>query len=162
MPEPTKKLAGKKRRAPRRRVAQFEHYYVLVDHWDHYYGFGPGDPRFDSTSYRHTETLAWTGRVVLPEGFKYQNALVTLSAREGMTGESTSSNTVIGNMFARDQELNAYVFIPAEHMAQLVSLAASGRLKVISLVGEPLKRRRGLIRSIGLNTEFDDADLGPE
>lgn len=162
MPEPTKKLAGKKRRAPRRRVAQFEHYYVLVDHWDHYYGFGPGDPRFDSTSYRHTEILAWTGRVVLPEGFKYQNALVTLSAREGMTGESTSSNTVIGNMFARDQELNAYVFIPAEHMAQLVSLAASGRLKVISLVGEPLKRRRGLIRSIGLNTEFDDADLGPE
>jgi hypothetical protein len=154
------KAARKKRRTSRRRSTQdYEHYFVRVDHWEHYYGFGPGDPRFHDTVYNHTETLSWTGHVILPEGFKYPKALVTLSAHEGMMAESTKPNPTIGSMYARGQEINAYVFIPAEHMGQLVGLAVSGRLKTISFVGEPLKWRQGLIRSISLSTEIEKESI---
>lgn len=57
--------------------------------------------------------------------------------------ESTNSNPMIGNIHARGQKLDAHVLIAAENMGQLVSLVSSGRLRVISMVGEPLKRRKG-------------------
>jgi hypothetical protein len=153
------KVARKKRRTSRRRSAQdYEHYLVAVDRWEHYYGFGRGDPRFHTTPYSHNETLSWTGRVIHPEGFKYPKAVVTLSAREGLMAESTKPNPTIGSMYARGQEINAYVFVPAEHMAQLVALAASGRLKTISFIGEPLKWRQGTIRSISLSTENEETE----
>jgi hypothetical protein len=151
------KVTRKKRRTSRRRSApDYEHYFVAVDRWEHYYGFGRGDPRFHTTPYSHTETLSWTGRVIHPEGLKYPKAVVTLSAREGLMAENAKSDTSIGSMNARDQEISAYVFIPAEHMGQLVGLAVSGRLKTISFVGEPLKWRQGLIRSISLSTEIEE------
>jgi len=47
-------------------------------------------------------------------------------------------------------------------MAQLVALAASGRLKMIPLVGEPLKWRRASIRSVSLTPEIEDQTLVDE
>lgn len=157
---PKAKVARKKRRVSRRRSARdYEHYFVAVDHWEHYYGFSPGDPRFHTTPYSHTETLSWTGRVVYPEGFKYPNAFVTLSAREGLMAENSKPDTTIESLNAVRQEINAYVFIPAEHMGQFVALASSGRLRTISFVCAPLKWRRASIRSISLTTEVDDEDF---
>jgi hypothetical protein len=56
----------------------------------------------------------------------------------------------------REDILDAYVFVPEEHMAQLVSSVASGRIKIISFVGTPLKWRKGLVRSINLSTEVEE------
>ena len=61
----------------------------------------------------------------------------------------------IGRNYARNGVLNAHVFVPAEHMGQLVALAASGRLREISFVAEPPYRGHSLIRSIGLTTEME-------
>ena len=79
-----------------------------VESWEHYYGFGPGDPRFDTTPYRHTETLTWSGRIVLPEGFKYPRAVVTLSAQQGLLSLDAEPKP-IGSNYARNGVLNAHV-----------------------------------------------------
>jgi len=106
----------RRRHALRRRATKdYEHYFVLVDHWEHSYNFGSGDPRFHETPYSHTETLSWTGRVVLPEYFKYPNAVVAPSARDGMMADRTKSDGTIGSIYARGREINVYVFIPAKH-----------------------------------------------
>jgi hypothetical protein len=84
----------RRRHALRRRATKdHKHYFVLVDHWEHSYNFGSGDPRFHETPYSHTETLSWTSRVVLPEYFKYPNAVVAPSARDGMMAPSLTGRS---------------------------------------------------------------------
>lgn len=151
-----KTVSTKRRRARRQKSARtYEHFFRSLSPGS---TFGPGDPRFDAAPYRHTETLAWTGRIILPEGFKYPRAVVTLSAQQGLLSRDAAQKP-IGSNYARNGVLNAHVFVPAEHMGQLIGLAASGRLREISFVGEPLYRGRGLIRSISLATETEESEL---
>jgi hypothetical protein len=146
----------KRRSSSRRSAAQFEHYEITVGRWEHYYGFRTGDQKFDPKPYSHTETVTWYGDVLRPEGIQFPKAEVTLSAHDELMSERATRRSIIGTINAHDDVLYAYVFVPAEHMGQLVALAASGRLKMISLVGEPLKWRKASIRSISLNTENED------
>jgi hypothetical protein len=107
-----KSVPTKRRRAKRPKAAQkYEHFFVHVESWDHYYGFGPGDPLFDATPYRHTETLTWTGRVILPEGFKYPRAVVTLSAQQGLLAHDAEQKS-IGSNYARNVILGSDSWIP--------------------------------------------------
>lgn len=151
-----KTRARKTHRASRRKSIQdYLHVFVEVESWDHYYEFGPGDLRFDELPYRHTETLTWAGRVIYPEHFRYPRAVVTLSASPGLLAPDAKIRP-IGHIYARSALLNAYVFVPAEHMSQLVGVAASGRIRQITFLGDPIYRSRALIRRVNLTTEVEE------
>jgi hypothetical protein len=124
--------------------AQFEHDDITVGRWEHYYGFRIGDQKFDQNPYGHTETLTWHGNVIRPECFRYTKAEVTLSARDGLMSERATPRS-IGTLNPHDGVVYAYVFVPAEHMGQLIALAASGWVHELKHDGYRLWRgKRGV------------------
>jgi hypothetical protein len=54
--------------------------------------------------------------------------------------------------------LDAYVFVPAERMAELLTLAVTGRLQAVAFVGTKLKWRKASIINLQLMTEFNEED----
>lgn len=145
-----------------------EHAYYLVEvaGWRHYYGYSAHrQSRHEEAGYRHTETVVFNGKIVFPEGFRYPNAEVTLSAhRESTADVPEGFRAIIGAFNAAGDALRAYAFVPAGHMAQLVAVAASGRVRVASFHGTPLKRRRGTIWNVSVSTsdeELLEVDPGP-
>ncbi len=142
------------------------YYLVEVHKWDHYYGYSAHrQTRYEDAGYGHTETVVFNGKLVFPEGFRYPNVEVTLSAhKESTTDASEGFRPVIGTLDATGDTLRAYAFVPADHMAQLVAVAASGRVRVASFHGSPLKRRSGTIWNVSVSTsdeELWDTEDGP-
>ncbi len=151
-------------RRKRRPTEDYVHYIISVDRWDHYYAFSAhGRTRYEDAGYRRTETLTFNGKTVLPEGFRYQSVEVILSADNNFTDTTHEEfRAVIGTLHAAADTLHAYVMVPGDHMPQLVAVAASGRVKVVSFIGTPLSRRSGTIRNLGVSTSAEDLSDGEE
>ena len=62
----------------------------------------------------------------------------------------------IGVLNGREDLLDAYVFVPAKNMAELVGLALSGRIQAAVIAGTRLKWHRGTVHSVYLETEFNE------
>ncbi len=61
----------------------------------------------------------------------------------------------IRSLDARDDLLCGYIFVPAEHMSELTSLAASGHLQIVHTSGTLLRYRHASVRSVNVTTSFD-------
>lgn len=147
----------RKRRKPKK--DEFVGYLVQVADWDCYYSFRSTDPksRWETGPYSELATVKFRGALVEPEDTKYTDVTVTFSARRGMTEETAADERLsIGSIDGNGTELSAYVFVPHDHMASLLTMANSGRVKIVHLGGTKLRYRRGLIFSISLSTKEDD------
>lgn len=149
----------------KRRVSKLKdepvHYVVQVNDWDCHYGFRISDPKsqFDDGPYSDIATLTFSGDLTEPENSKYSRAELTLSARGGMGDEKwREPPSAIGSLGAYDETLTAYVFVPIEHMAMLVSLAASGKVQRVWMLGSKLRYRSGRVQNISIDTEPEDED----
>ena len=134
---------------------------MRIDDWDYYYDFGISDPKYDvhPGPYSELTTLTFKGAFVYPKDLKYKDGSVTLSARAGMMDERFEGPPrSIGRLSVSGNNLNAYVFVPTERLAELVVVAHSGRVRVADLVGTRLRYRSGLLRSVSLNTEIEEDD----
>ena len=151
-------VSTKKARRRGRPRDEYVHHIVAVGGWEHYYGFSARpQTRHEDAGYYRTETIAFSGRSVLPEGFQFRNVEITLSAHDDLkVPVHEGFRPVIGTMNAADDTLYVYVFIPGDHMPQLVAVAASGRVRVVSFIGTPLKRRSGLISNVSVSTSAED------
>lgn len=75
------------------------------------------------------------------------------SARAGMLRQPIEAiRPKIGSVTRHGDELSAYVFVPEERMAELLTIAQSERVKVISFVGEKLRYGSALIHNMTLRT----------
>lgn len=148
-------MPTKRRRPPHRKRDEKITYLVVVTGWEHHYGLRIADgSAWEPGPYHELATLTLRGEVVRPEGFKHPRGEVTLSSRAGMLHE-TGEPKCIGSLSARGDLLQAYVFIPAERLAELVAVAASGRIHIAAVGGTKLRYRSGTIHSVTLDTEFD-------
>lgn len=161
---PTKKTGTRRKGRSRE-----EHvlYIVEVAAWNHYYGYSAHrQTRYEDARYHHTETVVFNGKLVHPEGFRYPNAEVTLSAHDESTADPPEGfHANIGTLDAAGDTLRAYAFVPRDHMAQLVAVAASGRVRVALFHGTLLKRRGGTILNVSVSTsdeELLDVEAGPQ
>lgn len=159
----SKKIPAPKRRKRRKRKPRDEpvHYLIRVTDWDCYYSFRVSDPksRFDTGPYSDLATITFKGGLVEPKDAKYSRAELTLSARADMAGERwTEPPKSIGSLSAYDDTLTGYIFVPAEHMAMLVSLANSGKVQTASIIGSRLRYRSGSIQNISLDTSPEEDD----
>jgi hypothetical protein len=141
------------------RKQEYIFYVVTVDSWDHIYGLSVGNrSRFDDGPYSEFAVLTFTGAVVRPENFKTPKAAIGLSSQRGLLEDSNSYPKSIGMLTGRGDTLDVYVPIPAERMAELITLAASERVKAVAFTGTELKYRKGTITNIELMTEFIEED----
>jgi hypothetical protein len=81
---------------------EYVHYIVAVGGWEHYYGYSAhARSRYEDAGYRRTETLTFSGKPVLPEGFRYPNVEVTLSADKDFTETAPNGvRAIIGTLDA--------------------------------------------------------------
>lgn len=146
-----------KRKRRGKREDEYIHYVVSISGWDHSYGFGLSHSRFEIGPYSKHASIVFTGDLIRPEGFRYPRSIVTLASRTGMLSEQgEGSGKSIGMLNGREDLLDVYVFVPAEDMAELVSLALSGRIQAAVITGTPLKWRRGTVHSVYLETDFNE------
>ncbi len=155
MPKQLKSKPNKARRAAHK---EYEHYTIAVETWEYYYSFGAVESsRYQDAGYNRTESISFQGKVLYPEAFKYPRASLTIYAAPELNEENSNRfSLVLGTMDARVDTLHGSVFIPACDMPQLASIAASGRVKILTLNGSPLKWRHGSIRQVSVSTEIED------
>lgn len=150
------------KRAPRRRKPAGEElvtYLVRVMDWDYYYSLRVSDPksRWDPGAYSELATLSFSGDLIRPENSKYGKASITLSARAGMLGEQPGLGTSsLGTLSVDGGEFFAYVFAPAERFGELVTIAQSGKVQIVHLVGSRIRYRSGLVLNIALHMSFNE------
>lgn len=99
-------------------------------------------------------TLTLHGEIFSPVSFKYPYAAITLSGAEKMK-EGGGRPYSIGSINARDDLLRGYISVPTEYMSELTSIAVSGHLQVLHIIGSPLRYRHASVRSVNLTTRFD-------
>jgi hypothetical protein len=161
-PSGTKRAPAKRKRHHKRRGRQHEEYVgylVRVTGWDYHYSFRVSDPRsrWDSGPYSELATLSLAGNVIRPQDSKYKRANITLSARTGMMDENRAEPPrSIGSLSANAEELSAYVFVPAERLAELAS--NSGRVQIVHFGATRLRYRSAMIHSVSLDTHFDEEE----
>jgi len=151
----------KRKRRTRKPKDEPVHYVVQVSDWDCHYGFQISDPKsqFDDGPFSNIATLTFSGDLMEPDNSKYSRAELTLSARNGMGEEKwREPPTAIGSLGAYENTLTAYVFVPIEHMAMLVSLAASGKVQRVWMLGSKLRYRSGRVQNISIDTEPEEED----
>jgi hypothetical protein len=129
-----------------------------VTDWDFYYGFRVSDPksRFETGPYSALTTITFKGELLEPVNSKYRRAEVTLSARVYADGADDGPPKSIGSLSGYNDALSGYIFVPAEHVAILVSIVSSGKVKMVSMIGSRLHYRSGNIQNISLDTSLDD------
>ena len=151
----------RKRKRPKKKWEEYVHYIIQVTDWDCYYSFQISNPkdRFATGPYGQLTTLTFSGKLTEPDNTKYSFASLTLSAREDLLEERWNETpNFIGSLSAHKDTLNAYVFVPVEHMAMLMSLASTERVLVASIVGTRLRYRSGSVNSISLDTVPEDEE----
>lgn len=134
---------------------------MRITGWDYYYSFRPSDPksRWDPGPYKELATISFGGEIVRPQDSKYKRAKVTFSARVEMMEENRAAPPkTIGSLTANDEELSAYIFIPAERMADLAAVAQSGRAQVVHFGATRLRYRSAMVHTVSLSTEFDEEE----
>lgn len=155
-------MATAKGKRQSRAAEQYLSYALLVDGWDCHYSLRGSDPksRWDPGPYSEISTITFSGEFIRPTKPRFGQGIVTLSARAGMLLEEAQAGArAIGSLRAGADNLEAYVFIPAEQTAALTSLAGTGRLQIIRLWATKLRYRSGKIYSISLDTSYSEDDL---
>lgn len=157
---PTRKAVRRKRK---RQPAREEYiaYFVRVGGWDYYYGFRPSDPKsqWNHGPYNEIATLTFTGELIRPENSKYRAVALTLSGKAGMLEERrTGGVSSIGTLTAHEDALSAYIFVPAERLTELATVAQSGRVQVVQVTGTKLRYRSAQIHNLSIYTQFDVED----
>ncbi|PWK64642.1 hypothetical protein [Aminobacter sp. AP02] len=151
----------RKRRNKRRTPARQESssYVVRVADWDYYYSFHASDPksRWETGPYGELATLSFQGEIIRPRDCRYKTATATFSGKSHMMEEvRTEGARSIGSLTAQGDELSAYVFVPQERLAELTSVAQSGKVQIVHFSGTKLRYRSASISSISLHTKFDE------
>ncbi len=163
---PGRRLA-KRRKKPRRRHEEFVWYELQVEDWGYYYSFGVDDPKhaLGPSPYSQIATLDLKGPLIRPEGHKCTSCVLTSSASPDMMSDRWDEPPPsIGMLSSMGELLNAYVFVPAERMAELVTVAAIGRFRSALITGSRLRYRSGTVHRFHVGTEpeqDEDADEVP-
>ena len=130
---------------------------MAVAGWDLSWIFSVSDPKRDPDSYQEYSTLTFHGKVHRPAPFRCPKAEIALSGRPVLPEpwmEGTPQS--LGHVEARGNLLSAYLTVPADRLGMLT--AAAARIRVISLGGDKLLRRKGLVRSLHVDTVFIPED----
>lgn len=157
----TNESKPKRRRRRQKGSDELVSYEIQVADWDFYYNFRVSDPksRFDRGPFSELSTLTLNGNMVAPGNIKYELGKLTLSARSGMMTERYTENPQnIGTLSVEGGVLTAYVFVPAERLAELTALVSSGKIKIACISGSKLRYRSGFARSISIRTNVEDED----
>lgn len=132
------------------------HYVATVSNWNHIYGLSPGmRNKYETDPYSEFSVLSFAGEIVRPERGKYPKAEIEFSSRRGMFDEVRDTATkFVGLLSTDDEVLRAYVFVPEERMAELLTLASTNRVEAIAFTGTKLKWRKGSVINIQTMTNF--------
>lgn len=156
--------AAKPRRRKRKKHKKREehvHYEIRISGWDYYYSLRLSDPKsaFDRGTYSEIATFSLKGELISPEDLPYTEGLLTLSAQVGMLNqEYVEQPKAIGGLSVAGDTLTAYVFVPAERLSELATVAASGRLQAARFIGSRLRYRSGTVHNISVTTEFEEEE----
>jgi len=150
---------GIRKARPRRGTTadEFVSYLVRLVGWEYHYGFRGIDPksRFEVGTYSEIALLTFTGVLVRPNGSKYSGVTVTLSGRLAMLDEEPGDKRrSIGSLSVQGDDLDAYIFVPAERMAELAAIAQSGRFQFVQFTGTKLRYRAARIYNVSLYTHL--------
>lgn len=151
----------RRRKRSRRVREEYTIYLVRVEAWNYHFSFRATDPKSDweGGPYSVLPLVSFEGVIIRPEGSSFRRAAITFSGRAGLMPEKTSGKLgSIGSLSAAGDELSAYIFVPLEQITELCTAAASARVQIISFTATRLRYRSALIRSLSLDTKFNEEE----
>jgi len=152
---------AKKRK--KRKVQENQRYEIEVMDWEVYYHFGIAPKNLDMGAYWEISNLSLVGKIISPELKIAQKAKIRLSSKPEMEDHWTTkpgilSAKAIGFMEVPRGEdiLQLHCSIPPRMSDSIHVAVASGKIKYVSVFGEKLKWRKGLVFDITLSAELEE------
>lgn len=151
----------KKRKPPEKLYYEFE-----VEIWEGNYHLGITPKSLEdviSGAYWETSQLTLIGKILSPELKIANKVKIDISAKPEMTDHWTKEPTIrsakaIGFMEVPRGEdcLNIRCSVPPRLSQNIHVAVASGKIKYVSMFGEKLKWRRGLVFDVSFSTEREE------
>ena len=152
---------AKKRK--KRKVQENQRYEIEVMDWEVYYHFGIAPKNLDMGAYWEISNLSLVGKIISPELKIAQKAKIRLSSKPEMEDHWTTKPAIlsakaIGFMEVPRGEdiLQMHCSIPPRMSDSIHVAVASGKIKYVSVFGEKLKWRRGVVFDITLSAELEE------
>jgi hypothetical protein len=137
-------------------------YVIKVRTWEFYFSRLATDPgsNWDTALFSELATVTFVGEIIRPAPSKYQTSKITFSSRADRPPDQARGRepVPIGSVAARDDAIEAYVFISEERLGLLLMAAQSGRVEVCHFASPKLRYGKSIILSVSLNTHFDEND----
>jgi hypothetical protein len=152
---------AKKRR--RKKPPENLYYEIEVMDWEVYYHFGLAPKNLGRGLYWETSSLTLIGNILSPELKNATKAKVDLSADPQMADHWKTKPTILSAKGVGFMEiprgkavLKCRCSIPPRLSNNIHVAIASGKIKFVSIYGEKLKWRKGLIFDISLSAECEE------
>lgn len=153
-------MANKRKKQKVREKLSYE---IEVKDWEGYYHFGIAPKNLDMGAYWEISNLIILGNILRPDLKIATKASIDLSADPETTDHWSREPTIksakaIGYMeVPRGEEvLQIRCSIPPRQSNSIHVAVASGKIKYITIFGEKLKWRKGVVTSISLSTEREE------
>ena len=147
----------------KKNIRENQRYEIKFRDWDVYQHFGIPPKSLDFGVYWEISKLILLGDIVSPELKIAQKAKIGISSKPEMddhwtTDPTISSSKAIGFMEVPRGEdvLQVHCSIPSRMSNNIHVAIASGKIKFVSVFGEKLKWRNGLVLGITLSTEMEE------
>jgi hypothetical protein len=151
-----------RRKTTRRKPDEYASHVIRVRTWELYFWRHATDPKskWETGEFGELVTLTFAGEVIRPEKSKFKTGKITFSGRPDRPApiERSPEAVPIGSATARDEEIEAYIFIPDERLRLLLLAAQSNRVEVAHFAGTKLKYGKGTVLSVSIGTLFDEDD----
>ncbi|MFC1577607.1 hypothetical protein ACFL36_01215 [Thermodesulfobacteriota bacterium] len=149
----------------KKKVREKLSYEIEVTDWDVYYHFGIAPKHLDMGAYWETSNLTLLGKILRPDLKIATKARIEFSADPEMTDYWSREPTIksakaVGFMEVPRGEgiLQIRCSIPPRLSNNIHVAVSSGKIKYVTIFGEKLKWRKGLITSISLSAEREEVD----
>ncbi len=153
-------MAKKKKKS---KVQETQRYEIEVVDWEVYHHFGIAPKSLGEGTYWEILKLTLLGKIISPVLKIAEKAKIDISSSPEMEDHWTTEPTIlsakaIGFMEVPRGEdiLQMHCSIPPRVSNNIHVAIASGKIKYISVFGEKLKWRRGLVFSITLSAELEE------
>lgn len=156
---------ARKKRSRRSVPVDYQTYIFRLDDWEPSYSFATNAIRWCDGPYWEHSALIFRGEILSPTKVKSRVGTLTVMGdrRDTQAVENPTNSDrkplCVGSLTIRGDQTEFLGSIPQDALWGLIAAFGAGKLRIVDLHGDVLRRGKALIRSVRFYRDVDPEDL---